>query len=60
MGDFTVPNAEQAQLFRECGIEPKGYAVILDNDRVLCALHLKSRNEIMICKNRREKQNGNS
>lgn len=58
MGDFTVPNAQQVALLRKCGIEPKELAVILDNDRILCVLHLKSRNEIMISKNRRE-ENGN-
>lgn len=53
MGDYAVPNKEQAALCRECNIDTDGVVVILDNDRVLCLLHLKSRNEISIHKNRR-------
>ena len=55
MGDFTVLNAEQAALAREADIDPAGYVVILDNDRSLVMLHLKSRNEVTIHKNRRAK-----
>lgn len=56
--NFTVPNKEQRKLLQECGIEPAGYAVTLEDEDRLCLLHLKSRNEIMICKNRRV-TNGN-
>ena len=55
MGQFTVPNETQRKLCRECGIDPEGVMVILDNDRVLALLHLKSRNEVMISKNVRVK-----
>ena len=55
MGQFTVPNREQRELCRECGIDPDGFQVILDNDRSLWLLHLKSRNEVMISKNVRVK-----
>lgn len=55
---FKVPNQEQRKLLQECGIEPAGYAVTFDDKDRLCLLHLKSRNEIMICKNRRV-TNGN-
>ncbi len=55
MGDFTEPNAEQKALCREVNIDPAGYVVILDNERLLVMLHLKSRNEVTIHKNRRVK-----
>ena len=54
---FSVPNQAQKEILKECGINPQGYAVMLDDKDRLCLLHLKSRNEIMICKNRR-KTNG--
>ena len=53
MGQFTVLNAEQKELCRECGVDPEGFMVIVDNDRTLALLHLKSRNEVSIHKNRR-------
>ena len=56
MGDFKVLNAEQKELAKSIGIEPQGYVVILDNERMLCMLHLKSRNEVVITKNRSLKQ----
>lgn len=55
MGDFTVPNETQRALCLECGIDPEGVVVILDNDRSLMLLHLKSRNEVSIYKNVRVK-----
>lgn len=55
MGDFTVPNEAQRALCLECGIDPEGVVVILDNDRVLMLLHLKSRSDISIYKNARAK-----
>lgn len=55
MGLFTVLDEEQSALCRECGIDPEGFMVILDNDRCLMMLHLKSRNEVMISKNVRVK-----
>lgn len=61
MGDFTVPNERQAQLCRDCGINPQGVAVILENDSVLAMLHHKSGNEVTITKGfaqRRKEQNG--
>lgn len=58
MGDYTSPTKEQLALCRECDINPEGYVVILDNDRMLCMRHLKTRNEISIIKNRRV-TNGN-
>ena len=58
MGLFTVLDEEQMALCRECGIDPEGFMVILDNDRCLMLLHLKSRNEVMIQKNRRAKHGG--
>lgn len=58
MGDFTVPNEAQRALCLECGIDPEGFMVILDNDRSLMLLHLKSRNEVSIYKNVRVKHGG--
>ena len=58
MGDFTVPNEEQKRLCRECGVDPEGFMVILENDRCLALLHLKSRNEVSIYKNVRVKKHG--
>lgn len=61
MGDFTVPNAHQKQLCRDCGIDPAGVAVILENDSVLAMLHHKTGNEVTITKGfaqRRKEQNG--
>lgn len=58
MGDFTVPNARQRELCLECGIDPEGFMVILENDRALMLLHLKSRNEVSIYKNERVKKRG--
>ena len=55
MGLFKVLDEEQSALCRECGIDPEGFMVILDNDSCLTLLHLKSRNEVMIQKNRRAK-----
>lgn len=60
MGDFTVPNAHQAQLCRDSGVDPAGMAVILENDRVQWMLHHKSGNEVTITKGyaqRRKEQN---
>ena len=51
MGEFTMPNAAQRELCAACGIDPEGYVIIRENDRLLTMLHLKSRNEIMISKN---------
>lgn len=62
MGGFPVPNREQAALCRECGIDPEGVVVILENDRTLAMLHLKSRNEVTITKGeaqRRKEKHGN-
>lgn len=59
MSDFSVPNEEQRKLMQDCGIDPSGYAVTTDNERTLSALHLKTRNEIMIIKNERMKLRGN-
>ncbi|MBQ8579321.1 MAG: hypothetical protein IJ448_01350 [Oscillospiraceae bacterium] len=58
MANYTVPTAEQKQLCRECGLDPDGVMVMLDNEQCLVLLHLKSRNELMIYKNRRV-TNGN-
>lgn len=58
MGMFAVLNEAQSALCRECGIDPEGFLVILDNDRCLMLLHLKSRNEVMIQKNRRGAHGG--
>ena len=58
MSDFRVPNEEQRKLMEDCGIEPKGYAVMTDNDRTLSVIHLKTRNEIMILKNERLRNHG--
>lgn len=55
MGLFKMLDEEQSALCRECGIDPEGFMVILDNDRCLMLLHLKSRNEVMISKNVRVK-----
>lgn len=52
MGKFSVLNEQQRKLCQECGINPEGLAVILENDTVLWMLHLKTRNEISIQKNR--------
>lgn len=59
MSDFSTPDATQRQLMESCGIDPSGYAVICDNERTLAALHLKTRNEIMILKNERMRIRGN-
>lgn len=60
MGDFTVPNDRQAQLCRECNIDPAGMTVILENDSVLAMQHHISGNEVTITKGfaqRRKEQN---
>ena len=62
MGDFSVPNKEQKALCRECGIDPEGVVVILENDSTLALLHLKTRNEVTITKGfaqRRKTPHGN-
>ena len=51
MGDFTVLSEEQKAFVRSIGIEPKGYVVIVDNERTLCMRHLKTRHDVMISKN---------
>lgn len=53
MGDFTVPNEEQAALCQETGVDPDQFMVILENDTTLCLLHIKTRNEVSVHKNRR-------
>ena len=53
-GRFTVPTEAQARMCRECGIDPGGYVVRLESEDTLVMLHLKTRNEFMIVKNRRE------
>ncbi len=53
---FRVPNERQAELCRACGIEPDGMAVTIENDRYICLLHHKSRNEITIYKSERQKR----
>lgn len=60
MGEFAVPTKEQQDLCLECGIDPKGILVILENDGVLAMLHMKTRNEVLIVKGeaqRRKEQN---
>lgn len=62
MGDFTVPNTSQAKLCQESGVDPKGMAVILENDSILSMKHHVSGNEVMIIKGfaqRRKEQDGN-
>lgn len=62
MANYTVPTAEQKQLCRDCGINPEGMAVILENDSILAMLHLKTRNEVTITKGelqKRREQHGN-
>lgn len=62
MGDYSTPNARQMTLCRECGVDPEGMVVILENDRVLAMLHHKTGNEVTITKGfaqRRKEQNGN-
>ena len=62
MGNFSVPNRKQVALCRECGIDPEGVVVILENDSTLALLHLKTRNEVTITKGeaqRRKEQHGN-
>lgn len=62
MGNFSVPNRKQVDLCRECGIDPEGVVVILENDSTLALLHLKTRNEVTITKGetqRRKEQHGN-
>lgn len=51
MGQYPVLNEEQIQLAKAIGMDPGQYVVILDNDRCLCLLHLKTRNEVSIFKN---------
>lgn len=50
---FSVPNKEQEQWIRECDMDPAGYVVRTDSEDMLGLLHLKSRNEVTIVKNRR-------
>ena len=59
MGEFKVLNQEQQMLCRECGIDPEGMTVILENDSALVMMHLRTRNEVSIYKNVRVKH-GNS
>ena len=56
---FSVPNETQVRFCRECGIDPMGYVVRSDSEDTLVLLHLKTRNEVLISKNRR-KNSGNS
>ena len=51
MGQYPVLNEEQEQLVKNTGMDPVQFVVILDNDRCLCLLHLKTRNEVSIFKN---------
>ena len=62
MGGHSVPTKEQVALCRECGIDPDGVVVILENDSTLAMLHLKTRNEVTITKGeaqRRKEKHGN-
>lgn len=62
MGGFPVPSREQAALCRECGIDPEGVVVILENESTLAMIHLKTRNEVTITKGeaqRRKEKHGN-
>lgn len=47
---YTVLNSDQVQLCRDCGIDPTGMVVILENENVLALLHHKTRNEVSIGK----------
>lgn len=55
MAGFKVLNEEQTALVQRCGMDPESVVVILENERCLWLLHLKSRNEISIHKYGREK-----
>lgn len=62
MGDYSVPNKAQRELCRECGIDPEGVVVILENDSTLAMVHLLTRNEVTITKGeaqRRKEKHGN-
>lgn len=62
MGDFTALNERQAQLCRECGVDPEGKSVILENETALRMKHHKSGNIVSIFKEeaqRRRERRGN-
>lgn len=62
MGNYTVVNERQAALCRECGIDPTGMSVILENENGLWLLHHKTRNTVSIIKGdaqKRREQRGN-
>lgn len=62
MGDFTAINARQAALCRECGVDPEGKSVILENESCLLLRHHKSGNDVRVIKGeaqRRRERNGN-
>ena len=50
MAGFKELNEDQTALVRLCGMDPSSFAVILENERCLWLLHLKSRNEVAIHK----------
>lgn len=40
----------QAHIAERIGIDPRQYVVILDNERMICMMHIKTRIEVMIIK----------
>lgn len=50
MGRFSVLNQEQAQLVRDIGMDPDQFVVLVDNERAMYLMHIKSRNEVTIHK----------
>ena len=40
----------QIQIAERIGIDPKQYVVMLDNERMICMMHIKTRTEVMIIK----------
>ena len=56
MGQFTALNDEQAGWVREIGADPREFSLILDNEQCMVLMHMKSRNELMLYKNRRVKR----
>lgn len=56
MDRFIPPNERQAQLCRECRIDPAGMAVISETEGVLRLRHYKSGNNVLIDKSEAQKR----
>lgn len=53
--NFPIPAEDHVNLMQQMGIDPSGYAVVLENEDVIWLKHYKTGNELTIRKNRRAK-----